>query len=78
MAGALSRAVARGRAFNWLALYEAAKLIYRYGKQSWDNLTPSERAELGRMVRKSKGSRANLTERERERLWTLVKKAGTG
>lgn len=78
MAGALTSLVARGRALNWLALYEAAKLIYRHGKQRWDNLTPSERAEIGRMIRKSKGRSANLTERERQRLWTLVKKAATG
>jgi hypothetical protein len=78
MAGRLSSLVARGRAVNWIALYETARLIYRHGKQRWDNLTPSERAEIGRMVRKSKGRRANLTERERTRLWTLVKKAGRG
>jgi hypothetical protein len=78
MAGRLSSLVSRGRMVNWVALYETSKLIYRHGKQRWDNLTPSERAEIGRMVRKSKGRRANLTERERSRLWTLVKKAGTG
>ena len=39
---------------------------------------PSERAEIGRMIRKSKGRRANLTDRERDRLWKLVKKAATG
>jgi hypothetical protein len=78
MAGRLSSLISRGRAVNWVALYESARFIYRHGKQRWDNLTPSERAEIGRMVRKSKGRRANLTERERARLWTLVKKAGRG
>jgi hypothetical protein len=78
MAGGLTSLVARGRALNWLALYEAAKLIYKHGKQRWDNLTSSERAEIGRMIRKSKGRSSNLTERERQRLWTLVKKAATG
>ena len=78
MAGRLTTLVSRGRAVNWLALYEAAKLIYRHGKQRWDNLTPSERAEIGRMIRKSKGRSSNLTDRERDRLWTLVKKAATG
>ena len=78
MAGVLSRAVTRGRAFNWIALYEAAKFVYNHGRRTWDNLTPSERAEIGRMLRKSKGRAANLTERERSRLWTLVKKAATG
>jgi hypothetical protein len=78
MAGRLSSLVTRGRAVNWIALYEAAKLIYTHGKQRWDKLTPSERAEIGRMIRKSKGRRANLTERERDRLWALVRKAARG
>ncbi len=78
MASRLSSLVSRGRAVNWVALYETSKLIYRHGRQRWDNLTPSERAEIGRMLRKSKGRRSNLTERERARLWNLVKKAGTG
>jgi hypothetical protein len=78
MAGGLTSLVARGRALNWLALYEAAKFVYGHGRRSWENLTPSERAEIGRMLRKSKGRGTNLTERERERLWKLVKKAATG
>ena len=78
MAGRLTGLVTRGRAINWLALYETSKLIYKHGRRSLDNLSSSERAEIGRMVRKSKGSRANLTDRERDRLWTLVKKAATG
>jgi hypothetical protein len=78
VAGGLTSLVARGRAINWIALYEAAKFVYGRGRRSWENLTPSERAEIGRMLRKSKGRRGNLTERERDRLWTLVKKAATG
>ena len=78
MAGRFTSIVSRGRAVNWIALYEAAKLVYGHGRRSWDNLTPSERAEIGRMLRKSKGRSTNLTERERTRLWTLVKKAATG
>ena len=78
MAGRFTSLVSRGRAVNWIALYEAAKLVYNHGRRSWDNLTPSERAEIGRMIRKSKGRSTNLTERERTRLWTLVKKAATG
>jgi hypothetical protein len=78
MAALLTRLVARGRAVNWIALYEAARFVYRHGKQGWDNLTPEERSRLGELVRKSKGRRSNLTETERERLWALVKKAATG
>lgn len=78
MAGPASWLITRGRALNWIALFEAARFLYRHGKQSWDNLTPEERRRIGELVRKSKGRRSNLTERERERLWELVKKAATG
>jgi hypothetical protein len=75
MAGALSRLVTRGRAINWIALFEAARFVYRHGKRGWDSLTPDERRRLGELVRKSKGRRSNLTEAERDRMWDLVKKA---
>lgn len=78
MAGPFSWIITRGRALNWIALFEAARFLYRHGKRSWDNLTPEERQRLGELVRKSKGRRSNLTERERDRLWDLVKKAAAG
>jgi hypothetical protein len=76
--GVLTRIVARGRAINWLALYETARFLYRYGKERWNNLTPAERRRLGELIRKSKGRRSNLTEAERDRLWELVKKGAMG
>lgn len=75
MAGPVSWIVTRGRALNWIALFEAARFLYRHGKRSWDNLTPQERSRLGELVRKSKGRRSNLSERERDQLWELVRKA---
>jgi hypothetical protein len=78
MAGGLSRLVTRGRAINWIALFEAARFVYRHGRRSWENLSPDERRRLGDLVRKSKGRRSNLTEAERDRMWELVKKAATG
>ena len=74
----LARLVSRGRAINWIALFEAARFAYRHGRRSWDNLTPDERRHLGDLIRKSKGRRSNLTDLERERMWELVKKAATG
>jgi hypothetical protein len=68
----------RGRAINWIALFEAGRFIYKHGKQRWDNLTPDERRRIGELVRKSKGRRSNLTDRERDRLWALVRKAMAG
>ena len=78
MAGALSRLVTRGRAINWIALFEAARFVYTHGKRSWDNLTPDERRRLGELIRKSKGRRSNLTEDERNRMWEIVKKGVKG
>lgn len=78
MPGVLTRLVARGRAVNWLALYETARFVYRHGKERWDSLTPEERRRIGELVRKSRGRRSNLTQRERDRLWELVRKAATG
>jgi hypothetical protein len=75
VAGPVSWIVTRGRALNWIALFEAARFLYRHGKRSWDNLTPQERSRLGELVRKSKGRRSNLSERERDQLWELVRKA---
>jgi hypothetical protein len=78
MAGGMSRLIARGRALNWLALYESAKFVYGHGKRAWSNLKAPERERIGVLVRKSKGRRSNLSAREREELWSLVKKAATG
>ena len=78
MAGPVSWIVTRGRALNWIALFEAGRFLYRHGKRSWDNLTPQERNRIGELVRKSKGRRSNLSGPERDQLWELVRKAGFG
>jgi hypothetical protein len=78
MAKLLSRTVARGRAVQWAAIYESAKLIYKQGKRLYDNLSPAERERLGQLIRKSHGRRANLNEREQRRVFELVRKAITG
>jgi hypothetical protein len=78
VAGPLPWLITRGRAINWIALFEAGRFIYKHGKQRWDNLTPDERRRIGELVRKSKGRRSNLTDRERDWLWALVKKAMAG
>jgi hypothetical protein len=78
MANPITRLVARGRAVQWAALYQAGKLAYGHGKRMYDNLSPAERERLGQLLRKSKGRRSNLSEREQRRVWELVKKAATG
>ena len=78
MANLLTRTVARGRAVQWAALYETAKVLYKQGRRIYDNLSPAERERLGQLIRKSHGRRANLSEREQRRLFELVRKAITG
>lgn len=78
MANIVTKAVSRGRAMQWAALYEAAKFVYGHGKRMYDNLSPAERERLGQLLRKSRGRRSNLSEREQRRIWELVKKAATG
>jgi hypothetical protein len=70
--------IRRGRAVQWMALYEAAKMVYGHGKRMYDNLSPAERERLGQLVRKSHGKRANLSDREQRRVFELVRKAITG
>jgi hypothetical protein len=78
MASILTRTAARGRAVQWAALYEAAKLVYGQGRRMYDNLSPAERERLGQLMRKSRGRRTNLSEREQRRVWELARKALTG
>jgi hypothetical protein len=78
MALPLSRIARRGRAVQWAAMYEAAKVIYGHGRRMYRNLSPAERERLGQLVRKSHGKRSNLNEREQRRVYELVRKAVTG
>ena len=70
--------IKRGRAVQWAALYEAAKLVYGHGRRMYSNLSPAERERLGQLLRKSHGKRSNLNDREQHRVFELVKKAVTG
>jgi hypothetical protein len=78
VANLVTRTVARGRAVQWAAVYEAARLVYSQGRRIYDNLSPAERERLGQLLRKSRGRRANLSEREQRRVFELVRKAVTG
>ena len=78
MAGIGALVSSRARAMSWTALYKTAMWLYGKGQQVWDNLTPTERTELGTILRKSKGRRANLTQSETARLRDLVRKGFSG
>ena len=76
--GVLTKTVSRGRAIQWAALYEAAKIVYAQGRRIYDNLSPAERERFVQLMRKSRGRRMNLTDREQHRVWELARKALTG
>ncbi len=66
--------VRAGRRVPWAKLIAAATFVYNSAK---NNLTETERRELGRVVKKSKGDPRKLTARERARVRSLVKKGVT-
>jgi hypothetical protein len=75
---AIGKIMRRGRAVQWVALYETAKVVYGHGKRLYNNLSPAERERLGQLLRKSHGKRSNLNDREQRRVFELVRKAITG
>lgn len=66
-------AVAGGRWSIWFRLLALAQVALA-AKRHLDLLEDSEKEELRRLVKKSKGRPTNLTRRERERLKVLVEK----
>ena len=75
MPATISRLFSRGRALPWARIYFLGELAYRKGRAAHQGLSQSERAELGRLLKKSKGRRRNLSDRESERLRALAMKA---
>ena len=71
----IAKLFARGRALPWAKIYFLGELAYRKGKAVHGGLTEAERAELGRLLKKSRGRRRNLSKREFERLRGLGVKA---
>jgi hypothetical protein len=71
----ISKLFARGKALPWARIYVLGEWAYRKGRAVHGGLEESERAELGRLLRRSKGRRSNLTRGEFERLRELGLKA---
>lgn len=57
------------KAVPWLLVLEAAMIA----RDHWGRLDSRDRAELSRIVRKSKGRPNNLSDRERSELLRLVR-----
>lgn len=67
------------RRVPWMRLWVAAQWLYHQGRKRLEqNLSESERRELGALMKKSKGRRANLGAREQERFKVLVRQGVSG
>jgi hypothetical protein len=75
VAGPVAKLFTRGKALPWARIYFLSEWAYRKGRAVHGGLAEGERAELGRLLAKSKGRRRNLTQKEAERLRQLGLKA---
>ena len=72
-------AIAAGaRRVPWRTLFVAGQQLYQRGRAFRDNLSATERTELGELLRKAKGRRANLSDPEVQKLRELVFKGVRG
>ncbi len=63
----------------WMKVWATATWLVAKGRTHLkDNLTENERAELRKLVAKSKGKPGNLSQRDRNRVKAIVKKAAVG
>ena len=65
------------RTVPWTRLVDVARAAPLL-KSHWDKLTPAERSQLQRLIRKSKGKPSNLTLVERATVRRLVRKLQLG
>jgi hypothetical protein len=65
------------REVPWSELRRRATIIYVWLMAGWNALSSAERAEVRRLVTKSRGRPRNLTRDEAKRLGSLAGKAAT-
>jgi hypothetical protein len=65
------------REVPWGELRRHAGTAYRYLRAGWDELRPDERAEVRRLVTKSRGRPRNLSKEETRRLGALAGRAAS-
>jgi hypothetical protein len=68
---------ARTRAIPWSDLRRHAATAFHYVRAGWASLSDSEREELTRLLRKSRGRPRNLTRDEARRLGYLASKSAS-
>jgi hypothetical protein len=61
----------------WTELRRRATIVYRWLEAGWNELSASERDEVGKLLRKSRGRPRNLSKEEAKRLGQLAGRAAT-
>ena len=61
----------------WTELRRRASVVYLWLQAGWNELSPAERAEVRKLVAKSRGRPRNLTKDEAKRLGRLAGRAAS-
>ena len=61
----------------WTELRRRAGIVYAWLQAGWSELSASERAEVSRLLRKSRGRPRNLSKDEAKRLGALAGRAAS-
>jgi hypothetical protein len=65
------------REIPWAELRRRAAIVYLWLQDGWSELSAAERAEVGKLLRKSRGRPRNLTKAEARRLGQLAGRAAS-
>jgi hypothetical protein len=62
----------------WDEVRRRAGIVFHWLQEGWNELTAAERAEIRKLVTKSRGRPRNLTKAETRRLGQLASRAASG
>jgi hypothetical protein len=65
------------REIPWTELRRRAAIVYLWLQDGWNELSAAERAEVAKLLRKSRGRPRNLTKPEAKRLGQLAGRAAS-
>ena len=71
------RRLPAAREIPWAELRRRAAIVYLWLQAGWSELSASEREEVGKLLRKSRGRPRNLTKAEAQRLGRLAGRAAS-
>jgi hypothetical protein len=71
------RRLPAARDIPWAELRRRAAIIYLWLQAGWNELSASERDEIAKLLRKSRGRPRNLTKAEAKRLGALAGRAAS-